>query len=250
MKQNIPELPTSKRPSDAKQILVGTSGFSYEEWRGGFYPEDLPSKKFLSYYAQHFPTVEINNTFYRIPTVKLTQGWYAGVPESFFFTLKLSQKITHVKKLNNVDDEMEWFLAGSAGLREKLGTVLVQLPPYFRKDLAVIEDFLAKFASKGRLAFEFRHPSWLGDETYRLLEKHESSLAVVEKEVGEGAEAPREVTGPFVYMRLRKGEYSKSELLEWAKWIRKQTGDVYCYLKHDEKAPLLAKQLIEALSEV
>src|SRR2546429_3775741 len=148
----------------SNRILVGTSGFSYEEWRGSFYPPELSSKKFLAYYAQHFPTTEINNTFYRIPTAKLTGGWYGEVPGSFLFTLKLSQKITHAKKLKDVDEEMEWFLAGAAGLKEKLGTFLVQLPPYFRKDFGLLEEFLSKFSSRARLAFEFRHRSWLADE--------------------------------------------------------------------------------------
>lgn len=238
---------TSSRGS---RTLVGTSGFGYNEWRGKFYPEDLSSKKFLSYYAQHFATTEVNNTFYRIPSLKLTEGWYAEVPDEFSFTLKLSQKITHIKRLRNADEEMGWFLEAAKGLKEKLGPILVQLPPTFKKDVDVLGAFLDKFSTRGKLAFEFRHASWFSDDVFDLLRRHQSAFGVVEKEEGDELVVPREVTGPFVYMRLRKGEYSKEELLDWAKWIKSQAGDVYCYLKHDELAPVLAKQLIDALGEV
>jgi uncharacterized protein YecE (DUF72 family) len=231
-------------------IHLGTSGFSYTEWRPSFYPQDLPTKKFLSFYAQHFDTTEINNTFYRLPTPKLTEGWYAEVPTNFLFTLKVSQKITHIRRLREVDDEMDFFLRSAASLKEKLGTILVQLPPNMKKDAERLGIFLEKFAARGRLAFEFRHDSWFSDDVYDLLKSHNSALGVVEKEEGEGADAPREVTGPFVYIRLRKGEYSGSELRDWARWIRARRQEVFCYVKHDEKAPLLARQLADALQAV
>lgn len=233
-----------------KPIHLGTSGFSYTEWRPSFYPEDLTPKKFLAFYSQYFDTTEINNTFYRLPTPKLTEGWYGEVPSAFLFTLKLSQKITHIRRLREVDQEMEFFLNSAASLKEKLGAILVQLPPNMKKDTERLDGFLTKFAARGRLAFEFRHDSWFSDDVYELLKKHESALGVVEKEEGEGADAPREVTGPFVYIRLRKGEYSKPELLEWARWIRSRNQEVFCYVKHDIKAPLLASKLAEALKEV
>ena len=229
------------------RIHLGTSGFSYTEWRPSFYPQDLPPKRFLGFYAEHFDTTEINNTFYRLPTPKLTEGWYTEVPENFRFTLKLSQKITHVRRLREVDDEMEFFLKSAASLKEKLGTILVQLPPNMKKDVDRLTTFLEKFAARGRLAVEFRHDSWFGDDVYQLLRTHNSALGVVEKEEGEGADAPREVTGPFVYIRLRKGEYSASELRGWARWIKARQEEVFCYVKHDDKAPLLAKQLTDAL---
>lgn len=228
-------------------VLVGTSGFAYKEWKGTFYPDDLPAKKYLSFYAGHFRTTEINNTFYRMPTAKLCEGWYAGVPDNFSFTLKLSQRITHFKRLKNVDDEMSFFLSSAAALKEKLGPILVQLPPNYKKDIGVLEDFLGKFASQARLAFEFRHASWFDDEMFDLLRKHNTAFGVVEKEEGENGDTPREVTGSFVYMRLRKGGYSAEEMLDWARWIRRQSVPVYCYLKHDDRAPRLAEQLLEAL---
>jgi uncharacterized protein YecE (DUF72 family) len=233
------------------QILVGTSGFAYKEWKGSFYPEDLPAKKYLSFYAEHFSTTEINNTFYRMPTLKLVEGWYAEVPDGFSFTLKVTQRITHFKRLKNVDDEMDFFLTSAAGLKEKLGPILVQLPPNFKKDIAVLEEFLAKFASRARLVFEFRNDSWFDDELFELLRRYNSAFGVVEKGEGDkGMDGPREVTGPFVYMRLRKGEYATEEMTEWARWMRSQTVPVYCYLKHDDRAPVLANALLDALKEV
>jgi len=231
-----------------RRILVGTSGFSYKEWRGIFYPEDLPARKYLSFYAGRFHTTEINNTFYRLPTVKLTEGWYAEVPDDFSFTLKLTQKITHFKKLRNVDEEMGVFLTAADALQSKLGPILVQLPPSFKKDVPALEDFAAKFSPGRKLAFEFRHQSWFDDEVFDLLRRHGCAFGVVETE-DEGKKTPREVPGPFVYMRLRKGEYSPPELTDWADWIRGQDVDVYCYLKHDERAPVLAEELLAELDK-
>lgn len=226
------------------RILIGTSGFSYKEWKGIFYPEDLPAKQYLKFYATHFHTTEINNTFYRIPSAKMTSDWHGEVPDDFSFTLKLSQKITHIRRLKNVEQEMEWFLDGAAGLKEKLGPVLVQLPPNLKKDLGLLEAFASRYCTEAKLAFEFRHDSWFSDDTYDLLRKYRCAFGVVE---AEERDAIRIVTGDFVYMRLRKGEYSKQETNDWAGWIRSQKTDVYCYLKHDECAPVLAKQFMAAL---
>jgi len=234
-----------KKQKTSHRIFVGTSGFSYKEWKGIFYPEDLPAKEYLSFYAKHFHTTEINNTFYKTPSVRVTEQWCNGVPKDFSFTLKLNQKITHIKRLKNADKEMTWFLEGAAGLRDKLGTILVQLPPYAKADNEALENFLGRYATRARLAFEFRHDSWFQDDVYQLLRKFKGALAMVE---AEERDAVKEVTSDFIYMRLRKGDYSKKELNHWAKWIQEQQADVYCYLKHDEKAPILAKQLIEMLN--
>jgi len=243
---------TAAKPASTgeSKILVGTSGFAYKEWKGVFYPADLSAKKYLSFYAEHFRTTEINNTFYRMPTAQLCEGWYPEVPDDFRFTLKLTQRITHFKRLKNVDSEMDFFLNSAACLKEKLGPILVQLPPNYKKNIEVLEGFLEKFAHHAKLAFEFRHESWFDDELFAMLRKHNTAFGVVEKEEGEAGVTPREVTGSFVYMRLRKGEYSKDEMLDWARWIRAQTIPVYCYLKHDERAPGLATQLLRALAEV
>ena len=227
-----------------KQVLVGTSGFSYPEWKGTFYPKELPSKQYLPFYAEHFHTTEINNTFYRIPTAKMLGDWYRAVPADFSFTLKLNQKITHVKRLKDADEEMGLFLTAADALKEKLGTILVQLPPYFRANPAILEDFLKKYAKKARLAFEFRHDTWLNEGVYELLRRHNCALGVVE---AEDRAAVQLITADFIYMRLRKGDYTKKELAVWAAWINKQKVDVYCYLKHDERAPVLAQQLLDQL---
>jgi len=229
-----------------KNQFVGTSGFSYPEWKGVFYPEDLPSRKYLAFYASRFRTTEINNTFYRLPTTRLTEGWAGEVPDSFSFTLKLSRRITHQKKLRDVDEEMQTFLKAASALKKKMGPILVQLPPFLKKDTPALQMFVQKYAGQAMLAFEFRHSSWFEEETYRLLGDSGSALAVVE---GESEDLPpvREVTGRFLYMRLRKSEYAGSELQEWAKWIRAQKLPVYCYLKHEQKAPLLAQQLLDLL---
>lgn len=225
-------------------IRIGTSGFSYPEWKGTFYPTDVPAKKYLAYYASHFPTTEINNSFYRTPNVKTIETWREEVPENFSFTLKLNQNITHRKKLKGVTEDMDYFLEVASHLHQKLGTILVQLPPYFKKDTATLDEFASGYSQKARLAFEFRHATWNDTEVYDILRKHKCAWAVVE---AEDQEAIREITADFVYMRLRKGDYTLDELQQWGDWIKKQTVDVYCYLKHDEKAPVLAKQLMEAL---
>ncbi|MBI4446061.1 MAG: DUF72 domain-containing protein [Acidobacteria bacterium] len=226
-------------------IYIGTSGYSYSQWKKKFYPEKLPSKKFLSYYAGQFSTVEINNTFYRSPSVSLAESWSAQVPQSFRFSLKLNQKITHQKRLNEVDEDMKWFLSGAAGLETKLACVLVQLPPYFRKETSLLQDFLEKFSATVRLAVEFRHPSWFTTDVLELLAKHGCSLAVVE---GEQQSAVRERTAEFVYVRLRKAAFASHELDSWAEWFF-ALPECYVYFKHDDRAPLLAQELQRRLAE-
>src|SRR6186997_955287 len=134
-------------------ILIGTSGFSYKEWKGIFYPEKLPAKQYLQFYAQHFRTTEINNTFYKIPNAELTSQWYKEVPADFSFTLKLSQRITHIRRLKNVEEEMGWFLEAAAALKEKMGPILVQLPPNMKKDTGVLEAFASRYFQEAKMAF-------------------------------------------------------------------------------------------------
>jgi len=181
-------------------IYVGTSGFSYKEWKGVFCPDKLPAKDYLSFYAQHFSTTEINNTFYRSPSEGTRTKWAEQVPENFRFTLKLNRKITHNKRLKDVEDEMEWFLKGATALGEKLGTLLVQLPPYFKENRDVLEHFLGEYSERAPLALEFRHPSWFSDQTLQLLETHSAALVVTSSDEGPGVRA---VTAPFLYIRLR-----------------------------------------------
>lgn len=234
-------------PDTEKRIYVGTSGYSYPEWKGIFYPADLPSKNYLRFYADRFPTTEINNTFYRFPSESIAAGWSEQVPMGFRFAVKLTQRITHQKKLAHVDEEMEWFLKGIQVLRPKLSAILVQLPPSFRKDLAVLGDFLAHFGQALPLAFEFRHPSWLSADVYELLTERQAALVLAETEENP---ALREVTGPFIYLRLRKQSYQSGELEGWAQWLLNQRKPCFVYLKHDEQAPVLAAQLFDMLQPV
>lgn len=231
----------------ARPVHVGTSGFAYPAWKPSFYPKDVPPKRFLTYYAQHFDTTEINNTFYRFPRAAVAENWYRDVPAGFSFTVKMPQRVTHTRRLQDVDREMGWFLEGVLPLQEKLGPTLVQLPPNLRKDAAVLEAFLARWAARLRLAFEFRHATWFDDEIYALLQRHACALAVVEPEDEDGLPAVRLATGPFVYVRLRKDDYTAEELGDWAGWMRAQPVEVYCYLKHEERGPQLAQALLERL---
>ncbi len=221
-------------------IYIGTSGFSYKEWVGGFYPEKTPPAKFLELYARSFDTTELNNTFYRIPSEKITAKWAEQVGDDFRFTLKMNQRVTHRKRLRGVDEEMRWFLNGARPLGPKLGCVLVQLPPNFRSDLELLDQFLRGYARNLRLAVEFRHDSWTGPETFDLLRKHGAAWAVAEND---DSEAVREITAPFVYVRLRKAGYEPAELAEWAEWLKGVAGDAFVYFKHEEQAPHLASEL-------
>src|SRR5687767_4403614 len=151
------------------RVLVGTSGYSYKEWKGTFYPDDLPAAKMLYFYAERFDTVEINNTFYRMPDVKLVERWAAEVPERFVFILKAPQRITHQKRLGDVSDDLRFFYETASVLGSKLGPVLYQLPPFAKKDSAKLRDFVKRLPPEPRAAFEFRHASWFDDETYSIL---------------------------------------------------------------------------------
>jgi len=222
-------------------IRVGTSGFSYDEWKGSFYPENLPSSKYLSFYAEHLKTTEINNTFYRIPSQKMTARWVDQVPHDFRFTLKLSQRITHKKRLRDVDEEMSWFINGIEPLGELLGCILVQLPPWHRQELDTIGAFLENYASRFKLAFEFRHESWFQPATYQLLQEKGAALVVAETSEDPGH---RERTAEFNYLRLRKGSYSDEELQEWATWVRESGKETFVYFKHERDAPELARRFM------
>ena len=225
-------------------IHVGTSGFSYKEWKGTFYPEKLSAKDYLSFYAEHFSTTEINNTFYRSPSEETTGKWSSQVPENFRFTLKLNRKITHNKRLQDVSQEMEWFLKGSAALGDKLGTLLVQLPPYLPEDTDRLEAFLKQYSDKAPLALEFRHPSWFSETTLALLKEHRAALVLSETDENSPT---RTSTAPFIYVRLRRSDYSTKDLEQWAQWILDQKKDAFVYLKHENAAPDLARQLAQAL---
>ena len=234
----------------AMRVLVGTSGYSYKEWKGPFYPKDLAAARFLGFYAEAFKTVEINNTFYRMPTAKLVEGWAGEVPDGFTFALKAPQRITHIAKLKDAGDSVAMFVSTAAALGPKLGPLLFQLPPFMRKDLPRLAEFLAHARSLGggvRIAFEFRHPSWFDDDVWATLREHGVALCVAE---GEKLESPLVATAEWGYVRLRRDEYPDDVIAEWAAKILAQPWkQAFVFLKHDEgDAPTVAKRLIERLA--
>ncbi len=232
------------------RVLVGTSGYSYKEWKGSFYPEDLPASEMLRYYAERLPAVEINNTFYRMPSAKLLQGWAEQVPDGFAFALKASQRITHRKRLKEAAEEVSYFFRVSETLGERLGPVLFQLPPNLKKDLPRLTDFLALLAPASRAAFEFRHTSWFDEEVYAALKSRGAALCIAENE---DLSTPLEATADWGYLRLRRQDYGEKELHDWAERIRTRPwSETYVFFKHEEEAtgPRLAGQLSEILRTV
>jgi uncharacterized protein YecE (DUF72 family) len=233
----------------AARFLVGTSGYNYPEWKGAFYPADLAASKMLPYYAEHFPTVEINYTFYRLPNSKTVNGWAAATPAGFTFALKASQRITHFQRLRDVEESVRFFCNMARLLEGKLGPLLFQLPPNFRKDPARLAGVLDLIPSDLRAAFEFRHPTWFDDEVYGLLRAKNTALCIVDHDDGA---TPAVATADWGYFRLRAVEYSAEDLARWAKTIRDlfATGGAFVYFKHEDGAtgPPLAKKLIGLLA--
>jgi uncharacterized protein YecE (DUF72 family) len=226
---------------------VGTSGYSYKEWKGSFYPEKLPGREMLNFYAGQFKTVEINHSFYRMPTEKLLLEWAKSVPEGFKFALKANQQITHIKRLRNCEDVLKRFLEVASVLSEgdHLGPVLVQLPPNFKFDQALLEDFLSLRPTAFAFAFEVRHPSWYTEETYAVLRQHGTALCLAETDE---ETSPEVLTADFTYVRLRREKYTEKQLGIWStrfeEWVHKGV-HVYAYCKHDAgKAPDYARLLL------
>jgi uncharacterized protein YecE (DUF72 family) len=235
--------PESKPPM---RVLVGTSGYSYKEWKGPFYPADLAATKFLRFYAEHFPTVEINNTFYRMPTAKLLEGWASEVPAGFSFAIKAPQRITHMAKLQSATEMVNALVTTTNLLGPRLGPLLFQLPPFLKKDVPRLDAFLREVPKGPRVAFEFRHASWFDDEVWATLRAHGAALCVAE---GEALESPLVATAEWGYVRLRRDVYPDDVIASWAARIKSQPWtEAYVYIKHDEgDAPGVAKRLTAAL---
>ena len=230
------------------EMLAGTSGYSYKEWLGSFYPEKLPAKEMLRYYAGQFPTVEINNTFYRMPAESMLAGWAKEVPDRFTFTLKAPQRITHQKRLREAEQEVAEFLRRSAALGEKLGIILFQLPPFLRKDLPRLKDFLAALPPSPRVAMEFRHESWQDDEVYSCLRERGAALCVADTDEGD---TPFVCTADSGYLRLRRTHYDDKDLAAWVERIKAQPlVRAYVYFKHEDEArgTKFAQRFIETWS--
>lgn len=226
-------------------IRVGTSGWSYAEWKGVFYPEDAANADFLQHYGSRLPTVEVNNTFYRMPKPDVVDGWCAKVPDTFRFVIKASRRITHLQKLVDSDDSVGYLHKVSGGFKERLGAVLFQLPPTFRKDVEVLKKFLEGLPESWQAAFEFRHPSWFEDDVYAALRDANAACCGGEPE-GKLVAPPVMPTGDWGYLRLRGEEYSDSDIDRWAARIREQAWkEAYVFFKHEELGPMLAGQLLE-----
>jgi uncharacterized protein YecE (DUF72 family) len=231
-------------------IWVGTSGYNYPEWKGSFYPEKLPAAKMLPYYAERLATVEINYTFYRTPNKQTLEGWDRATPERFRLTLKAPKRITHVARLRDCAERVRFFLETAATLGPKLGALLFQLPPTFRKDLAVFDSFLETIPSNVVAAFEFRHASWLDEEVYARLKARNLALCVADSE---SMTTPVRITADHAYFRLRDEGYAPADIARWAQTVREHTSgcrEVYVYFKHEEsgKGPEFARLFLSALS--
>jgi uncharacterized protein YecE (DUF72 family) len=233
------------------RVKVGTSGYAYKEWKGTFYPADLKADGFLAFYASRFKAVEINNTFYRMPTEKLLLQWAAQVPEDFTFVLKAPQKITHFKRLKECGEELQFFLRTANVLGPRLGPTLFQLPPNFKKDLPRLQDFLTMIPQTWRAAFEFRHATWFDDEVYALLRQHDAALVIAETEPEESAlSVPFVVTATWGYLRLRRVVYDTAALRAWAERLRAAPwGEACVFFKHEDAGtgPRLAAEFIDLL---
>lgn len=229
---------------------VGTSGYNFPEWKGTFYPAKLPASQMLQYYAQHLSTVEVNYTFYRMPNAKTVAGWDEATPAGFIFVLKAPQRITHIARLKDIDDPLRYFLETARRLGAKLGPILFQLPPNFKKDLARLNDLLTQFPADLRCAWEFRHESWFAADVYDALRTGNAALCVADTEDGH---TPLVSTADFGYLRLRDEGYKKKDLEQWATTVKELGAtwqDAFIFFKHEASGvgPKLAEQFTRLLA--
>lgn len=232
-------------------ILVGTSGYNYPEWKGSFYPQDLSAAKMLPFYAERFPSVEINATFYRMPTPKTVAGWAGQVPSTFRFTLKANRRITHDKRLKDVGDSVDFFVKTARELGPQLGALLFQTPPNLTCDLDRFDAFLATVPDGVQAAFEFRHDSWLDEEVYARLRARNFALCVADTEE---RSVPVVATADFAYLRLRDEGYDEAAIRTWtalAQDLSTRCRDVFVYFKHEDAGTGAAfgQRMIELLAQ-
>ena len=227
-------------------LYVGTSGYSYKEWKGSFYPKDVSTDEMLRFYGKHFDAVEINNTFFRMPKPEVLEGWAAEVPANFKFVLKASRGITHMKRLKNAGESVAYLLAMIEGMKQRIGALLFQLPPNMKKDVPRLREFLALLPGDRRAAFEFRHQSWFEDDVFAALRERNAALCIAEAE--DDLDIPFVATADFGYLRLRMPEYTDSQLRAWHERVNdQQWSDAFVFFKHEDEAkgPKLAKRFIE-----
>jgi uncharacterized protein YecE (DUF72 family) len=224
--------------------LVGTSGFSFDEWKGVFYPPELRAAERLEFYATRLPAVEINNTFYRMPRAEMLAGWNARVPGAFRFAIKAPRRITHQQRLKGAEESVRQLTSACGVLGDKLGPILFQLPPFLKKDAGALREFLS-LVRGGRPAFEFRHPSWFDDEVYQALA--DAGAALVSGDPDDAPESlPLVPTAKWGYLRLRAPEYADDALDDWAARIAQQPWrEVFVFFKHEVQGPAFARALLE-----
>jgi uncharacterized protein YecE (DUF72 family) len=226
-------------------LLAGASGYSFKEWKGAFYPQDMKPEGMLAWYGERLPTVEINNTFYQMPKTAVLENWARATPEGFRFAIKASRRITHLSRLkaDSAADSVAFLYKNLASLGEKRGPVLFQLPPFLKKDLARLAEFLRILPADHRGAFEFRNDSWFSDDVYALLKDAGAALCLSERE--DNAPPPLVETAPWGYVRLRLEQYSDDELAAWAKRLAATSWQqIHVYFMHEPTAPAYAATLM------
>lgn len=233
-------------------VHVGTSGYNYPEWKGTFYPEKWPASKMFGFYAEHFRTVEINYSFYRMPTAANAAAWRAQAPEGFTYTLKAPKRITHDRRLRDCSDVLAQFAECAQALGPHLACLLFQLPPNFRCDAARLDTFLGGVPKDLRVAVEFRHESWHDEAVYTVLRQHNAALCIAD--FGDHT-TPLVATATHGYFRLRDEGYEAADIAQWASRIATQSADwtdTFVYFKHEDegKGPAFAKQFMGALANL
>jgi uncharacterized protein YecE (DUF72 family) len=230
------------------KFFVGTSGYSYAEWKGIFYPSALPQKEMLRYYSERFSAVENNGTFYKLPKIEVVQSWVEQVPAGFRFALKAPQSITHFKRLKDVDDITNSLLSLANALKKRQGPILFQLPPNFKKDTQRLHAFLDMIDGRAPCAFEFRHPSWFDEEVFQCMKKHNCGLCIADAD-----DLPQPdfvATAKWAYLRLRRETYTTKQLQVWIeKLMTAKLREAYVFFKHEDTAsgPKLAARFIKML---
>ena len=222
----------SATPQVLPRVMAGTSGFSFKEWKGGFYPPDLPAERYLSFYAARLPTVEINASFYRMPAAETLEAWKDQTPESFRFTIKAHRSITHMRRLRDVDENLRWLYERITVLGPRLGPVLFQFPPTFKRDLPLLQQFLAGLPPLPYVALEFRHETWRDEPVYETMRTYRAALCIAEDD---DSTDPRVHTASWGYYRLHRLRYTEEQLAEWAEHLAgvPDLRPVFCYFTHD-----------------
>ena len=227
-------------------LYVGTSGYSYKEWKGSFYPETLPAKDMLRYYSERFQAVELNNTFYRTPQPSMIENWKAQVPGNFRFSVKASQGITHFRRLKDAGHPTRLLLGTISALEDRLGAVIFRLPSDMKKDLERLKTFLKQLPRYTRVALDFRHETWFDDDVLELLRSENRALVVSDTE--DLPAVYRERTADWGYLRLRRMKYSAPELKKWIKWMQaQQWKDTFVFFRHEDEGtgPKLAARFLK-----